>query len=492
MIPRSIKLSEIDSFVKNIIIAKLMSSTITHKTRVQVLAQQMKKAYHEKRKIRIYHGSTNSTRTQNFKKNEYIDISSLDHIIHINTKGKYALVEPNVSMDQLVQATLAYNLIPPVVMEFPGITVGGGIQGGAGESSSFKWGAFHHSCLEYEIILGNGKIVTATPDTHKDLYWGTVCSYGSLGIITRIKIKLIPAKKYVRLRYHKVTRFEDAITLVKRKVSETIDFIDGIIFSKTKSVIMTGTFTDSANLPLVTFHKASDDWFYVHAEKVIAKTTTYEEIIPLVDYLFRYNRGAFWVGRYAFHRMHLPFNRLTRFFLNPLFHTRTLYRFLQAINISQQQIIQDLCLPQEKALSFLEFIHHKTHIYPLWLCPLRQMKKKDKLSPTYLKTDLIIDIGVWGKPKGDYMKIFQFNRTLEKYLAKLNGRKVLYAHAYYPKSEFWKQYDAGWYTKLRSKYYATAVFPDIYEKTHVAQKYQVSLLKGLWDVFKSPIKLPTK
>ena len=46
---------------------------------------------------------------------------------------KTALVEPNVPMDRLVAATLQCGLIPPVVMEFPAITVGGGFTGTAGE-----------------------------------------------------------------------------------------------------------------------------------------------------------------------------------------------------------------------------------------------------------------------------------------------------------------------------------------------------------------------
>lgn len=45
-------------------------------------------------------------------------------------------------MDRLVEETLKYGLIPPVVMEFPGITVGGGYSGTSGESSSFKHGFF--------------------------------------------------------------------------------------------------------------------------------------------------------------------------------------------------------------------------------------------------------------------------------------------------------------------------------------------------------------
>lgn len=63
-----------------------------------------------------------------------VDTSGLNHVITIDTKSMTALVEPNVPMDALVEATLREGLLPPVVMEFPGITVGGGFAGTAGES----------------------------------------------------------------------------------------------------------------------------------------------------------------------------------------------------------------------------------------------------------------------------------------------------------------------------------------------------------------------
>lgn len=463
-----------------------------HNLQISIIANQLKTFYKQKKKVRIYHGSTNSTRTQNFQKDAIIDTTTLNHVIFINAKEKYAIVEPNVPMDKLVDRTLKSGLVPPVVMEFPGITVGGAIQGGAGESSSFKFGGFHHTCLEYEIILGNGSILTASSKKNADLYWGTACSYGSLGIITKIKLRLIPAKKFVKLTYHRVKSFSESIKELKDKTRQPVDFIDSIIFSRKLGVIMTGIFSDKEDLPIVKFIKAQNDWFYTHAGKIVEKYETWNELIPLKDYLFRYDRGGFWVGRYAFRKLKLPFNRFTRFLMNPLMNTRTLYRFLQAINISQRQIVQDLCLPQETTLQFLEFIDKTTRIYPLWLLPGTLGNRYDNLSPGHFKTKtkLGIDVGVWGKIKGDHSYLIKINRDIEKILDKLGGRKVLYAHQYYPKNEFWKIYDIKWYKALRKKYYAEYVFPDIYEKTYVKEKYKFSVLKGIWNVIKSPFKLP--
>lgn len=94
---------------------------------VELISKQMKKFHLLNKKVRIYHDSTTSTRTQAFKKDEMIDISDLNRIIEINTKKQYVIVESNVPMDKLFRATILFGFAPPVVMEFPGITVGGGI-----------------------------------------------------------------------------------------------------------------------------------------------------------------------------------------------------------------------------------------------------------------------------------------------------------------------------------------------------------------------------
>lgn len=452
------------------------------------IQEQMKSFFARKQKVKIYHGSTNSTRAQKFEKDKFVDVSRLDRVIEINTNEQYILVEPNVPMDKLAEATLKHRLVPPVVMEFPGITVGGGIQGGAGESGSFKHGLFHDTCLEYEIVLGNGEVVTASPTQNQDLFFGTVCSYGSLGIITLVKLRLVPAKDFIHITFNTTKNFDEAVSLTEKKVGEAVDFVDGIIFEKNRGVVIVGNFTDKKDLPVSTFSKASDEWFYIHADKISKRHEEYEEIIPIKDYLFRYDRGGFWMGKYGFNFLKVPFNRFTRFIFNSFCTTRALYRSLHSANFSQKYLIQDISLPKEGVVHFLEYIEKNLHTYPIWLCPLKT-GNQDKLSPNCLKTDLVINVGVWGEAKKDFPQFVELNRELERFVENLGGRKVLYAHAYYSRDEFWKIYDLKWYNALRNKYQANITFPDIFEKTFVSREYKQTILGGLYGLIKSPFKV---
>jgi len=112
-----------------------------HQGAVTKLTERVKDFCNKGQKVRIYHGGTNSTRHQEFDPTKVLDTSDLDHIISIDSEKGYALVEPNVSMEQLVQETLKHSLIPPVVMEFPSITVGGGVQGGGRRKQFFQAGS---------------------------------------------------------------------------------------------------------------------------------------------------------------------------------------------------------------------------------------------------------------------------------------------------------------------------------------------------------------
>lgn len=340
------------------------------------------------------------------------------------------------------------------------------------------------------MVLGNGKVIYVSPDSNRDLFWGTACSYGSLGIITLIKLRLIQAKSFVRLNYQRVNSIQEAVEFIE-KAKKDVDFLDVIMFGRNLGVVMFGYLTDLKHGRKKTFQKFYNEWFYLHAEKMVKKTNNWQEIIPVRDYLFRYNRGLFWLGKYACDLLRIPFNRLTRLLLDPFFRTRTVGWLVQATNLSQKYLVQDICVPVEKTSQFFDFVDKRFGIYPLWIMPAKPAGKDEKLCPNYMDTKLMIDIGIWGGPVGhNFSEFLQANRDLEMFTKELGGRKVLYAHAYYPEEEFWEIYDKEWYEVLRSKYHADRVFPDIYAKTNVTQQYQISAKRELVKLFKSPFRLP--
>ncbi|KAK6355315.1 hypothetical protein TWF696_004425 [Orbilia brochopaga] len=457
------------------------------------------RGFHDRNEpFRISHGSTNSTRPTTNRKNT-VDTGPLSNVLHVDPASKTALVEPNVPMDRLVEATLKHGLIPPVVMEFPGITVGGGYAGTSGESSSFKHGFFNHTINAVEMVLADGEVLTASPTEHSDLFYGAAGALGTLGVTTLVGLQLVPASRYVETTYHPVSSVQQAIDTVRSFTAASnheYDYVDGILYSPTSGAVVTGRMSDTTNGHAIQrFSDAKDPWFYLHVQDTLSRGATVTEATPLAEYLFRYDRGGFWVGRSAFEYFCFPFTALTRWWLDDFLHTRMLYKALHASGQSRRYIVQDLAVPYDKVVEFVSYTNNRFGIWPLWLCPLRQ-SPVPTMHPHHVSADgggqpEMLNVGLWGNcpPGMDYVTV---NRELEAKLRDLGAMKWLYAQTYYTEDEFWQMYDRKWYDALREKYRATGL-PSVYDKVRyvptdedagvpLAEKPLEERLRAAWPV----------
>ena len=484
-----------------------------HAAAVAEISSRVRDFYAQNIPFRISHGSTNSTRLSTRQSNRIIDTSSLRHVLKVDVSKRTALVEPNVPMDKLVDVTMKYGLVPPVVMEFPGITVGGGYAGTSGESSSFRHGFFDRTIRRVEMVLGDGEVVEASRNGEKsDLFHGAAGALGTFGITTMVELELKEAKPWVETTYHHVRSVGEAVRKVGELTKrEDLDYVDGILFGKDNGVLVTGRLVDEANKAqhqVRTFTNPRDPWFYLHAKDMTRKESKLPttETIPLYDYLFRYDRGGFWVGASAFkYMMNFPFNRFTRWFLDDFMRTRMLYKALHASGYSRQYVVQDLALPYETAERFINYTIEKFNIWPLWLCPLKQ-NPQPTMHPHTTHTSAakngpdgqeMLNIGLWGFGPSNQSQFTSLNRDLEKKLKELGGMKWLYAQTYYSESEFWEMFDKKWYDSLREKYRAQGL-PSVYDKVKIdvaseersARSVRQRILGiapfgGLWGIWKA-------
>ncbi|KAF2825433.1 FAD-binding domain-containing protein [Ophiobolus disseminans] len=426
----------------------------SHEEVVADISATVKSLHARKQPFRIFHGSTNSTRPAH--DDRFVDITALFNVLEVDGQRMIATVEANLPMDKLVRATLAHGMIPPIVMEFSGITVGGGYAGSAGESSSFRYGYFDQSVISAEMVLATGEVITASGSENANIFKGAAGALGTLGITTKLELRLIEAKRFVKLVYQPYSSVQDTITALRKATADPgNDYVDGIMFSQTHGVVMIGHLTNdipASQIPQ-TFSGPWDLWFYLYAE---SKPLTHQstDYIPIAECLFRYDRGGFWVGKVAFDYFgFVPFTRLTRWFLNDFMHTRMMYRALHRSNMSFGTMIHDLTLPYDTAEDFIDYATRELGVWPLWLCPLRAVE-----TPTFHPTSKggvsqpMLNIGLRGAGSKDVATFIRQNRNLEARLRELSGRKVLYSHTYYE--------------ELRKRYSATTL-PTVYDKVKV-------------------------
>lgn len=437
----------------------------------------------------------NSTSNTMRKKN-YRSVSQtarkLNRVLSVDVGSRIVWAEPGVTMEELVAATLHYGLIPKVVPEFKGITVGGAINGAALESSSHLFGQFNDTCTGYELMIGDGSIIWVDDKEHSDIFYAIAGSYGTLGTILSAKIELIPAKKYVKLQYHHCRLEELFPYLQEQNESESKpDFLEAIVYNKHHAVAIIGWLTDDKEkLPLLSLEQHWAPWFYGHV-----KDQLNEECITLSDYLFRHDRGAFWMGGFApdpqmslsylSHKASLYFGkqwdfsetlipsqcipRVPGIFFRSLFgwlmDSQKLYASLHGGSeewFEKKFAIQDFYFQGKQALEFTLYALEKYRIQPIWICPILSTSKPQIFSPHFRESkELLFDVGIYGLPANTPGPLAV--RDLENLTGHLNGRKMFYCHAYFTEEEFWKIYPKDTYKHLRDRYHLDS-YPEITTK----------------------------
>lgn len=470
-----------------------MKAKLDHSEKVAKIQEQMRSLRSFPISLNYSSNHSNTTRSRSYKKGcERLDLGELGAIIQIDSEKRIAIVEPRVTMEQLVKATLAHGLIPPVVPEFKNITVGGAVMGGAGESGSHRCGSFNDSCLSLEILCGDGNVIKATPHENEDIFYGFPCSYGSLGVLLSVEIKLIQAKNTVRLKYHKSSSAAEGIQKLKELVQASPDFLDGIVFSKDSIVIIESHLENANQLPQFSTKPLSSEWYYQHVEKL----KTDEETMLLYDYLFRYDQGAFWVGGFLLrpqlllrylvqgilklsnfnpHYTEAEIKKLSspprpnifwRTLLHPILTTKNLWRLFHLADRWNQRhaILQDFCIPEEKAVKFLEEMMEDPGTFPLWLCPIKSTHEAQIFAPHCTSSNYVINVGIYGLPAYYFSSIEEVTKNLENRVRNSEGKKVLYSRSFYTTEEFWQIYSKEAYQMLRTKMKADGIFHDITEK----------------------------
>ena len=71
-------------------------------------------------------------------------------------------------------------------------------------------------------------------------------SHGTLGFLVAAEIRIIPAKKYVKLHYQPVYTAQDITRVFTEECTKGPDnmFVEGLQYSENKAVIMHGSLTD--------------------------------------------------------------------------------------------------------------------------------------------------------------------------------------------------------------------------------------------------------
>jgi cytokinin dehydrogenase len=117
-----------------------------------------------------------------------VDMSTLTAIEHIGPE--HVRVQAGLMWKDLLAATVARSLTPPVLTGFVGLSIGGTLSMGGIGPASFLGGAQVDNVLELEVVTGEGELVACSRDDHPLLFNAVLGGVGQYGIIVRAKLPL--------------------------------------------------------------------------------------------------------------------------------------------------------------------------------------------------------------------------------------------------------------------------------------------------------------
>jgi len=375
------------------------------------------------------------------------------------------------------------------------------------------------------LVLGNGQSVIATKENEfSDLWRAVPGSFGSIAVITSVRIKVVPATPTVELQVIKfqneeelVSEFASRLNLIKKEESQGQNpswigwntIVEGLAFkpqdSPTPSIIgiFGGCLPSSARVPPIRpWHK-----FWYQSMELLAYSQSHRQgqsqcfqyRMPTIEYLFRHDRGGFWSLRVLSQILHheLPFLStfipsienwaILRFIFSVIIPNSSVYamamNFIGVEHMGRSSVMQDVDIPPSSVPQLFSVMQHEWGgAWPLWICPVRQDARIGKLfsaddtwpvisgkSAESAGSGFCVNVGIYAVPEdyNGYKRAWRAkNRNIEAFVAGVGGRKGLYAQCFWENSEeFWNSnYDRNAYDQVRKERYAEGTFVNIYDK----------------------------
>lgn len=161
----------------------------------------------------------------------------LNKIINIDEQNLQVIVEPAVITQVLREAVLEKDLSYPVDPSSQGSCwIGGNVAENAGGARAVKYGVTKDYVINLEVVLPDGNIIWTGANTLKNatgynLTQLIVGSEGTLGIITKIVLKLIPANKHnvlMLIPFYKASQACEAVSAIFKAgiVPSALEFME--------------------------------------------------------------------------------------------------------------------------------------------------------------------------------------------------------------------------------------------------------------------------
>lgn len=148
-----------------------------------------------------------------------LSLEKMDRIIKIEDDNFTAIVEPGVIVNNLNEVLAQHKLYYPVHISAQTATIGGNVSTNAGGMNAVKYGVTSHQVLGLEVVLADGTVLNTGGEyikssTGYNLTQLVIGSEGTLAVVTRIIIRLLPLPAATEMLYVPFATLQGAVDTV--------------------------------------------------------------------------------------------------------------------------------------------------------------------------------------------------------------------------------------------------------------------------------------
>jgi FAD/FMN-containing dehydrogenase len=125
-----------------------------------------------------------------------IDMRSLDRVHALSSDQ--IQVDAGAQWREVVRAAASQRLMPPVLPNYLGLTVGGTLSIGGVGLATFRHGAQVDQVLALQVVTGTGDILDCSLTERRDVFEAALAGQGQSAVIVRATLKLQPAPDVIR------------------------------------------------------------------------------------------------------------------------------------------------------------------------------------------------------------------------------------------------------------------------------------------------------
>ena len=419
-----------------------------------------------------------------------VHMSDLTNILEVDETRGVIRVEPFVTVGEAASHLDARGLQLEATIEMKDATLGGLVMALGMTTHSHVCGLVHDTVVAYEIVTARGELLRVTAENeHADLFRALPWSHGTLGLLVALEMRVIPAPSHVRLVYRPFYSLDAYAAEYERlaKAEDPPHFIEVLIFSKNRAVLMEGHLASEAEvresgLPVNAVDRPTKPLFYKHVESMLelGEGQRREELIPMLDYLMRHDRSMCMCLAQILPTANEAWFRYTMGWMLPpnMSFLKGTRPDAERENTIRRQVWQEFAFPAESFAEMVTRAHEGLEIYPLLAYPCKVIDHGGMVRLPGMhgqpyggapETAAFLDLGIYGIPQRIKDGDERFDtvtrvRRFENRIREAGGFLHTYCDVFSTEEEFEQMFDLTHWKAMREKYGAEGAFPTVYQK----------------------------